>query len=427
MLDIRWVRENPDLVRQMLENRKATFPLEELISLDERRRHLLTEVEELKTRRNQESKRIGEAQSRGEDVEAHKAVVRDISTRIKVLDQDVASVEESQKELIMALPNVPHESVPVGADEEANVEIRRWGTPRSFTFEPKPHWDLGEALGILDFERGVKIAESRFTVLLGLGARLERALMNFMLDLHTGEHGFKEVIPPFLVNSRAMAGTGQLPKFAEDLYRCADDDLWLIPTAEVPLTNLHADEILDEGRLPLYYTAYTACFRREAGAHGRDVRGILRQHQFDKVEMVKICHPEKSYEELEHMTACAEKVLQLLEIPYRVVCLSTGDMGFGAAKTYDIEVWIPSQGKYREISSCSNCGDFQARRMNARYRPEGGGRPRFVHTLNGSGLAIGRCLIAVVENYQREDGSVDLPDVLVPYMKGITRLEPASS
>ncbi|QTX31214.1 serine--tRNA ligase [Aminithiophilus ramosus] len=427
MLDIRWVRENPDSVRQMLENRGTTFPLDDLILLDERRRRLLTEVEELKTRRNQESKSIGEAQSRGEDVEAHKAAVRDISTRIKGLDQEVASVEESQRELIMALPNVPHESVPVGADEEANVEVRRWGTPRSFPFEPKPHWDLGEALGILDFERGVKIAESRFTVLLGLGARLERALMNFMLDLHTGEHGFKEVLPPFLVNSRAMAGTGQLPKFAEDLYRCADDDLWLIPTAEVPLTNLHADEILEESQLPLYYAAYTACFRREAGAHGRDVRGILRQHQFDKVEMVKICHPEKSYEELEHLTACAEKVLQLLEIPYRVVCLSTGDMGFGAAKTYDIEVWIPSQEKYREISSCSNCGDFQARRMNARYRPEGGGRPRFVHTLNGSGIAIGRCLIAVLENYQREDGSVDLPDVLVPYMRGVTRLEPASS
>ncbi len=427
MLDIRWVRENPDSVRQMLENRGTTFPLDDLILLDERRRRLLTEVEELKTRRNQESKSIGEAQSRGEDVEAHKAAVRDISTRIKGLDQEVASVEESQRELIMALPNVPHESVPVGADEEANVEVRRWGTPRSFPFEPKPHWDLGEALGILDFERGVKIAESRFTVLLGLGARLERALMNFMLDLHTGEHGFKEVLPPFLVNSRAMAGTGQLPKFAEDLYRCADDDLWLIPTAEVPLTNLHADEILEESQLPLYYAAYTACFRREAGAHGRDVRGILRQHQFDKVEMVKICHPEKSYEELEHLAACAEKVLQLLEIPYRVVCLSTGDMGFGAAKTYDIEVWIPSQEKYREISSCSNCGDFQARRMNARYRPEGGGRPRFVHTLNGSGIAIGRCLIAVLENYQREDGSVDLPDVLVPYMRGVTRLEPASS
>ena len=422
MLDIRWVRENPDLVRQMLVNRKTTFPLDELIALDESRRRLLTEVEELKTRRNQESRRIGEAQGRGEAVEGCKEAVREISSRIKVLDQEVAAVEASQREQIMALPNVPHESVPVGDDEEANVEVRRWGSPRSFSFEPKPHWDLGEALGILDFNRGVKVAQSRFTVLMGLGARMERALMNFMIDLHTGEHGFKEVLPPFLVNSRTMAGTGQLPKFADDLYRCANDDLWLIPTAEVPLTNLHADEILDESQLPLYYAAYTACFRREAGAHGRDVRGMLRQHQFDKVEMVKICHPDTSYEELEHMTSCAEKVLQLLEIPYRVICLSTGDMGFGAAKTYDIEVWLPSQNKYREISSCSNCEDFQARRMNTRFRP-GGGRPRFVHTLNGSGVAIGRCLIAVLENYQREDGSIDVPDVLIPYLRGLTRLD----
>lgn len=356
-------------------------------------------------------------------MEGLKEAVREISSRIKDLDQQVAEVEEAQKSLILAIPNVPHISVPVGDDENSNVEIRRWGEIPSFSFEPRPHWELGELLGILDFERGVKVAESRFTVLLGLGARLERALMNFMLDLHTGEHGFMEVVPPFLVNSRTMAGTGQLPKFADDLYRCADDDLWLIPTAEVPLTNLHADEILEEKDLPLYYTAYTACFRREAGAHGRDVRGILRQHQFDKVEMVKISHPENSYDELESMTACAEKVLQLLEIPYRVVCLSTGDMGFGAAKTYDIEVWLPSQDKYREISSCSNCEDFQARRMNMRYRPEGGGKPRFVHTLNGSGIAIGRCLIAILENFQQEDGSVIVPDVLVPYLRGIRRLE----
>ncbi|MBL3572288.1 MAG: serine--tRNA ligase [Synergistaceae bacterium] len=423
MLDIRWVRENPDVVRQMLENRRTTFPLDELISLDEKRRNLLTEVEELKARRNVESKRIGRSGGQGGDMEGLKEAVREISSRIKDLDQQVAEVEEAQKSLILAIPNAPHISVPVGDDENSNVEIRRWGEIPSFSFEPRPHWELGELLGILDFERGVKVAESRFTVLLGLGARLERALMNFMLDLHTGEHGFMEVVPPFLVNSRTMAGTGQLPKFADDLYRCADDDLWLIPTAEVPLTNLHADEILEEKDLPLYYTAYTACFRREAGAHGRDVRGILRQHQFDKVEMVKISHPENSYDELESMTACAEKVLQLLEIPYRVVCLSTGDMGFGAAKTYDIEVWLPSQDKYREISSCSNCEDFQARRMNMRYRPEGGGKPRFVHTLNGSGIAIGRCLIAILENFQQEDGSVIVPDVLVPYLRGIRRLE----
>lgn len=423
MLDIRWVRDNPDAVRQMLVNRKATFPVDELIGFDERRRHLLAEVEELKARRNQESKRIGRAQTDGEDVEVLKEAVRRISSRIKDLDQEISDVEVAQRDLMMSIPNVPHESVPIGDDEEANVEIRRWGTVPSFSFEPKPHWELGEKLGILDFERGVKLAESRFTVLLGLGARLERALINFMLDLHTGEHGFKEVIPPFLVNTRTMTGTGQLPKFGEDLYRCVADDLWLIPTAEVPLTNLHAEEILEEKDLPLYYTAYTACFRREAGAHGRDVRGFLRQHQFDKVEMVKICHPQKSYEELESMTACAEKVLQLLEIPYRVVCLSTGDMGFGATKTYDIEVWLPSQHKYREISSCSNCEDFQARRMNTRYRPEGGGKPRFVHTLNGSGIAIGRCLIAMLENFQHEDGSISIPDVLVPYLRGVTRLE----
>ena len=427
MLDIRWVRDNPDAVRQMLVNRKATFPVDELIGFDERRRHLLAEVEELNARRNQESKRIGRAQTDGEDVEALKEAVRRISSRIKDLDQEISDVEAAQRDLMMSIPNVPHESVPIGDDEEANVEIRRWGTVPSFSFEPKPHWELGEKLGILDFERGVKLAESRFTVLLGLGARLERALINFMLDLHTGEHGFKEVIPPFLVNTRTMTGTGQLPKFGEDLYRCVADDLWLIPTAEVPLTNLHAEEILEEKDLPLYYTAYTACFRREAGAHGRDVRGFLRQHQFDKVEMVKICHPQKSYEELESMTACAEKVLQLLEIPYRVVCLSTGDMGFGATKTYDIEVWLPSQHKYREISSCSNCEDFQARRMNTRYRPEGGGKPRFVHTLNGSGIAIGRCLIAMLENFQHEDGSVSIPDVLVPYLRGVTRLETPQS
>jgi seryl-tRNA synthetase len=423
MLDIRWVRENPDAVRQMLENRRATFSLDELIALDEKRRSLLTEVEELKARRNVESKRIGRSQGQGEDLESLKEAVREISTRIKDLDQQIAEVEKTQKGLMMAIPNVPHSSVPVGDDEEANVEVRRWGEIPSFSFEPKPHWELGEYLGILDFERGVKVAESRFTVLLGLGARLERALMNFMLDLHTGEHGFKEVVPPYLVNSKTMAGTGQLPKFADDLYRCSDDDLWLIPTAEVPLTNLHADEIIEEKDLPLYYVAYTACFRREAGAHGRDVRGMLRQHQFDKVEMVKLSHPDSSYDELESMTACAEKVLQLLEIPYRVVCLSTGDMGFGAAKTYDIEVWLPSQDKYREISSCSNCEDFQARRMNMRYRPEGGGKPRFVHTLNGSGIAIGRCLIAILENFQQEDGSVIVPDVLVPYLRGIRRLE----
>jgi seryl-tRNA synthetase len=308
-------------------------------------------------------------------------------------------------------------------DESNNPVMHYWGEPRSFDFEPQPHWDLGEALGILDFERGVKLAESRFTVIRGKGALLMRGLTQFMLDLHTREHGFEEIMPPLLVNSATMQGTGQLPKFAEDLYRCAQDDLWLVPTAEVPLTNIYAGEILEEKQLPLHLTAYTPCFRRESGTYGRDVRGILRQHQFDKVELVKICSPEKSYEELESLTLAAEEVLKRLEIPFRRICLCTGDMGFASSKTYDIEVWIPSQDKYREISSCSNCEDFQARRMNLRFRPEEGGKPRFAHTLNGSGIAVGRCLIALMENYQQEDGSILIPQALVPYVGGMTRME----
>jgi seryl-tRNA synthetase len=320
------------------------------------------------------------------------------------------------EELLSQIPNRPHVSVPRGADEEDNVVVRSWGEPRSFDFEPKPHWELGEALDILDFERGVRLAESRFTVLKGAGARMERALINFMLDLHTREHGYTEFAPPFMVNSATMRGTGQLPKFAEDLYRCAEDDLWLIPTAEVPLTNLHGGEILPEEELPKLYTAYTPCFRKEAGSYGRDVRGILRQHQFSKVELVKLCTPATSYDELEKLTANAERVLQLLELPYRVVCLCTGDMGFASAKTYDLEVWLPSQGKYREISSCSNCEDFQARRMGTRYRPTKGGKAQFIHTLNGSGIAVGRCLIAIMENYQQPDGSVKVPGALKTWM-----------
>ena len=312
--------------------------------------------------------------------------------------------------------------MPKGKDENDNIEMRRWGAPREFDFAPKPHWELGEALGIMDFDRGVKLAESRFTVLKGAGARLERGLMNFMLDLHTTQHGFTEVAPPALVNSKTMTGTGQLPKFADDLYRCVNDDLWLIPTAEVPLTNLHSGETLKESELPKYFCAFTPCFRREAGSYGRDMRGMLRQHQFDKVEMVKLSTPEKSYDELEHMTGCAEKVLQLLGIPYRVIVLCTGDMGFGAAKTYDIEVWLPSQDTYREISSCSNCEDFQARRMGMKYKPADGGKARFIHTLNGSGLAIGRTLIALMENYQNADGSITVPEALRPYVGGLEKV-----
>ncbi|MDK2958262.1 MAG: seryl-tRNA synthetase [Synergistaceae bacterium] len=422
MLDIRWIRSNADEVRQFLANRNNDMDIGPLLGLDEERRSLLTESEELKARRNEGSRKVGAARAKGEDTSAVMEEMRVIGDRIKDIDARISEIDGKISDILLSLPNRPHDSVPVGKDENDNTEVRRWGEPKEFSFEPKPHWDLGEALGIMDFEKGASLAQSRFTVLKGLGARLERALLNFMLDLHTEKHGYLEVQPPFMVNSKTMRGTGQLPKFSEDLYKCENDDLWLIPTAEVPLTNLHAEEILDEGRLPLYYTAYTPCFRREAGAYGRDVRGMLRQHQFDKVEMVKISLPETSYDELEKLTDNAEEVLRALGIPHRTICLCTGDMGFGASKTYDVEVWLPSQHKYREISSCSNCEDFQARRMNTRFRPADGGKPRFVHTLNGSGIAIGRTLIAVLENFQREDGSIGIPEVLVPYMGGITEI-----
>ncbi|MBP6332651.1 MAG: serine--tRNA ligase [Aminivibrio sp.] len=422
MLDIRWIRSNADEVRQFLANRNNDMDIGPLLGLDEERRSLLTETEELKARRNEGSRKVGAARAKGEDASAVMEEMRVIGERIRDIDARISEIDGKISDMLLSLPNRPHDSVPVGKDENDNLEVRRWGEPKTFSFEPKPHWDLGEALGIMDFEKGASLAQSRFTVLKGLGARLERALLAFMLDLHTEKHGYLEVQPPFMVNSKTMRGTGQLPKFAEDLYKCENDDLWLIPTAEVPLTNLHAEEILDEGQLPLYYTAYTPCFRREAGAYGRDVRGMLRQHQFDKVEMVKISSPEASYDELEKMTDNAEEVLRALGIPHRTICLCTGDMGFGASKTYDVEVWLPSQYKYREISSCSNCEDFQARRMNTRFRPADGGKPRFVHTLNGSGIAIGRTLIAVLENFQREDGSIGIPEVLVPYMGGVTEI-----
>ena len=416
MLDIKWVRERPNEVREMLAQRRSAFPLDTLLEVDRRRRDLLGEGEELKARRNEGSRRVGEAKKKGENADALMEEMRLLGERVGAIDEEGASLDRQMEELLSQIPNRPHVSVPRGADEESNVVVRSWGEPRSFDFEPKPHWELGEALDILDFERGVRLAESRFTVLKGSGARMERALINFMLDLHTREHGYTEFAPPFMVNSATMRGTGQLPKFAEDLYRCAEDDLWLIPTAEVPLTNLHGGEILPEEELPKLYTAYTPCFRKEAGSYGRDVRGILRQHQFSKVELVKLCTPATSYDELEKLTANAERVLQLLELPYRVVCLCTGDMGFASAKTYDLEVWLPSQGKYREISSCSNCEDFQARRMGTRYRPTKGGKAQFIHTLNGSGIAVGRCLIAIMENYQQPDGSVEVPGALRPWM-----------
>ncbi|MBR4400159.1 MAG: serine--tRNA ligase [Synergistes sp.] len=422
MLDMKWVREHYSETAEMLASRNNAFPLDRYIKLDEDRRNLLLKVEKLKERRNSGSKEVGIKKKNGENTDELQEAIRQLGDEISKLDGEVADIQKELDELALSIPNRPHESVPKGKDENDNVEMRRWGTPKEFGFEPKPHWEIGEALGIMDFDRAVKLAESRFTVLKGAGAALERAIMNFMLNLHTTQHGFTEVAPPVLVNTKTMTGTGQLPKFAEDLYRCANDDLWLIPTAEVPLTNLYSGETLKEADLPKYLCAYTPCFRREAGSYGRDMRGMLRQHQFDKVEMVKISVPEKSYDELEHMTGCAEKVLQLLGIPYRVIVLCTGDMGFGAAKTYDLEVWLPSQHTYREISSCSNCEDFQARRMGLKYKPADGGKARFVHTLNGSGLAIGRTLIAVIENYQNSDGSVTIPEVLRPYMGGMEKI-----
>jgi seryl-tRNA synthetase len=422
LLDIKWIRENPDEARRMLQNRGYEYPLDELLDLDSFRRQKLIEVEGLKAKRNEGSKEVAKLKSKGEDSSDLMEEIRNINEDIKVLDKEVQDIEEKLRDLLLQIPNKPHESVPVGKSEEDNVIVRSVGELPKFDFEPKPHWELGEKMGLMDFEAGIKLAGSRFTVLRGNGARLARALINFMLDLHTREHGYLEFEPPFIVNSKTMTGTGQLPKFANDLYHCESDDLWLIPTAEVPLTNMHAEEILDEDVLPLYYTAYTPCFRREAGSHGRDVRGMLRQHQFDKVELVKICTPETSYDELEKLTQNAEEVLKRLGLPYRVVCLCTGDMGFAASKTYDLEVWLPSQNTYREISSCSNCEDFQARRMNTRYKPRGAKGTRFVHTLNGSGIAVGRCLIAIMENYQQADGSIKIPDALVPYMKGLTEI-----
>lgn len=424
MLDIKYILANTDEYAGMLTARHHDFDLGILAGLDARRRKIIGETEDLKAKRNEGSKRIGMAKNDPSlDVNALKAEIKGIGDKIKELDAELAQVEEELHGYLMTLPNKLSSTTPIGNDENDNPVVRTWGEPRKFTFEPKPHWDVAEALGIMDFEKGVMLAQSRFTVLQGLGARMERALVNFMLDLHTKKHGYLEVEPPFMVRSAILEGTGQLPKFAEDLYRLQNDDLWLIPTAEVPLTNLNRESILEESDLPKYYTAYTPCFRREAGSAGRDVRGLMRQHQFDKVEMVKICTPETSYDELEKLTSDAEDVLKILGLPYHVVNLCSGDIGFGSCKTYDLEVWLPSQNKYREISSCSNCEDFQARRMNLRYRPSDGGRPRFAHTLNGSGIAVGRTLIAVIENYQNEDGSITIPEALVPYMDGLTRID----
>ena len=426
MLDINYVRDNLEAVRTALASRG--FPadsLDRFAEFDAERRRVITEADAINQARNASSKEIGALMQAGrkDEAEAKRAEVAGLKEKQGELEKARDTVDADMRDLLAGLPNIPATDVPVGADETANKEIRRWGEPREFDFEPKDHVDLGESLGILDLERATKIAGSRFAILNGAGARLERALVNFMLDVHTTEHGYIETLPPFMVNRTALFGTNQLPKFEEDLFHIRDErGFALIPTAEVPVTNYHAEEILDAKDLPKYYTAYTPCFRSEAGSYGRDTRGLIRQHQFEKVELIKLSLPEDSDREHEGLTADAERILQLLGLPYRTVILSTGDMGFGARKTYDIEVWLPSQKTYREISSCSNCGDFQARRMNLRFRRAGGGKPEFPHTLNGSGLAVGRTWVAILENYQQEDGSVVIPEVLHPYMNGLEKI-----
>lgn len=424
MLDIRFVRERRDLVQQMLERRGSDLAFMSILELDERRRKTLHEVESLKHERKVVSDEIAEMKRQGRDAAKTVAHMREVSKRIKELDHDLVGVEAEFQRALLLIPNVPHESVPLGKSSEDNPVVKRWGEIPTFSFTPKPHWEIGEALGILDFERAAKMTGARFTLYRGVGARLERALISFMLDLHTGRHGYQEVLPPFIVNSAAMTGTGQLPKFKEDLFKLDGWDYYLVPTAEVPVTNMHQNEVLEEDQLPLLYTAYTPCFRSEAGSYGKDTRGLIRQHQFNKVELVKFAAPEGSYDELETLLMDAEEVLQELELPYRVVTLCTGDLGFAAAKTYDIEVWLPGLQAFREISSCSNFEDFQARRANIRYRPRGKTKTSFVHTLNGSGLAVGRTVVAILENYQQTDGIVTIPAVLRPYMGGVEVIHP---
>jgi seryl-tRNA synthetase len=426
MLDLNYVRENLEAVKTALENRN--FPaesLEKFVALDRERRRVISEADAINQQRNSASKEIGALMKDGNraEADAKKAEVSGLKDKQSALENARDEAEKEMRELLSGLPNIPATDVPIGADESANVEIRKWGAAKNYDFEPQDHVDLGEKLGILDLERATKITGSRFAILNGAGARLSRALVNFMLDVHTVEHGYTETLPPFLVNQTSLFGTGQLPKFEEDLFKIDDDrNFYLIPTAEVPVTNYHGEEILSAADLPKYYTAYTPCFRSEAGSYGRDTRGLIRQHQFEKVELVKLSLPENSAEEHEKLTANAETILQKLGLPYRTVVLSTGDMGFGAIKTYDIEVWLPSQKTYREISSCSNCGDFQARRMNLRFRRAGGAKPEYVHTLNGSGLAVGRTWIAILENYQQADGSILVPEVLRPYMNNLEKI-----
>ncbi len=429
MLDLTFVRENLDPVRGMMRARGLSeeglqAALGSFEEVDATRRRLLVEVERRRAHRNKTSDEIALLKKRKQDASALIAEMKALGEEIKQLDVQVQEAEGEMREILLQIPNFPHESVPRGASAADNQEVRRWGEPKKFDFTPQAHWDLGPKLGILDFERAAKISGGRFVVYRGVGARLERALANFMLDVHTGEHGYTEILPPFIVNSASCYGTGNLPKFAKDLFRLEGTDLWLIPTAEVPLTNLYRDEILDAAQLPSRFCAWSACFRREAGSYGKDVRGIIRQHQFQKVELVVFSLPERSYDELESLTHHAEIILQKLELPYRVMTLSTGDMGFASAKTYDIEVWLPSSGGYKEISSCSNFADFQARRANVRFRRGTRGKNELVHTLNGSGLAVGRTWLAVLENYQQADGSVVVPEVLRPYLGGLDRILP---
>jgi seryl-tRNA synthetase len=425
MLDIKYLRQNIDFVSGKMRERGQAMNLDRFIALDAERREIIREVEGLRSERNAVSKQIGEKKKNREDAADIIARMGDVSNRIKELDEALKKTDDDLAAILMTLPNVPHESVVCGKGAEDSPVVRVWGEKPQFSFTPRPHWEIGESLNILDFARGAKITGARFTLYRGLGARLERALINLMLDLHTGRHGYTEVLTPFMVNRESMTGTGQLPKFEEDLFRIDKVDYFLIPTAEVPVTNIHRDEILSEKELPIYYVAYSPCFRAEAGSYGKDTRGLIRQHQFNKVELVKFSKPESSYEELEKLTLNAEEVLKRLKIPYRTVCLCTADLGFSSAKTYDLEAWLPGQDAYREISSCSNFEEFQARRASIRFRREESGKVEFVHTLNGSGLAVGRTLVAILENYQQADGSVVIPEALRPYMGGVDRIPAA--
>ncbi len=415
MLDIKILRTEPDRIRQALKNRNSDLDIAPAIELDAKRRSLLVKVEQMKATQNEISKKIPSMKKAGEDTSAIFAEMKTLSNEIKELDAEVSTIDDELRNFMLRIPNIPSQKAPIGVDDTENRELRRWSEPRKFDFEAKAHWDIGTNLDILDFDRGAKIAGTRFTVYKGLGARLERSVIQYFLNTHT-EHGYTEIFPPYMVNRASMTGTGQLPKFEEDAFKVANNGYFLIPTAEVPVTNLHRDEILDGKKLPIKYCAYSACFRAEAGSAGRDTRGLIRQHQFNKVELVKFVNPDTSYDELETLTNDAERLLQGLKIPYRVVCLSTGDLGFSSACTYDIEVWMPSYNRYVEISSCSNFEDYQARRANIRFKDEAEGKTRFVHTLNGSGLAVGRTVAAILENYQNADGTVTVPDVLVPYM-----------